>query len=174
MKTIGVISDTHGLMRPEALEILRGADMILHAGDIGAPEVLASLRSLTDVIAIKGNNDRGPWARAIPDTTAVKIEEVNIYLVHNVHDVDVDPADAGYRVVISGHSHHPCVKEINGVLYLNPGSAGPRRFKLPIAVARLKIAGAFVEAETITIDLSPQKKKSLTSRKRRHIKNSAF
>lgn len=174
MKTIGVISDTHGLMRAEALEALRGAEMIIHAGDIGALEVLTSLRSLAEVVAIKGNNDRGSWARDIPETAEVKIEQVNIHVVHNVHDLDLDPAAAGYRVVISGHSHNPSVKEKSGVLYLNPGSAGPRRFKLPIAFARLKIAGASVDAEVITIDLPPETKKSLTSQKRRHIKNSAF
>jgi putative phosphoesterase len=127
MKTIGVISDTHGLMRPEALVALQGAEAIIHAGDIGSPEVLESLRSLAEVVAIRGNNDRGAWARAIPETAQMKIEEAKIYIIHNVHDLDFNPSTAGYHIVISGHSHHPAVKEKDGVLYLNPGSAGPRR-----------------------------------------------
>jgi hypothetical protein len=174
MKTIGVISDTHGLLRPEALEALRGADLILHAGDIGAPEVLDSLRSIADVAAIKGNNDRAAWARGIAETATLNVESVDIYIIHNVHDLDFNPSVAGFRVVVSGHSHIPSVAEKNGVMYLNPGSAGPRRFKLPIAVARLKIEGKSIAAEIITIDVDAAAKKSLTSRKTRHIKNSAF
>ena len=174
MKTIGVISDTHGLMRPEALEILSGADLIIHAGDIGAREVLESLRLITDVVAIKGNNDRATWTRNLPETVEVKIDQIKIYIIHNVNDLDMDPAGAGYRVVISGHSHAPSIIEKNGVKYLNPGSAGPRRFNLPIAVARLQIDGAYAAAEIIRIDPAPETKKSLTSPKRQHIKNSAF
>lgn len=174
MKTIGVISDTHGLVRPEALDALRGTDFILHAGDIGAPEVLDSLRSIADVAAIKGNNDRDPWARRIPETAEVKLEAVKIYLIHNVRDLAIDPAGAGYRVVVSGHSHMPSIREQNGVIYLNPGSAGPRRFKLPIAVARLQVDRESVRAEIIPIEIIAAAKKSLTSRKSRHIKNSAF
>ena len=173
MKTIGVISDTHGLMRPEALDTLRGADMIIHAGDIGAPEVLERLRSLAKVVAIKGNNDRAAWARGIPETVDVKIESLKVYVVHSVNDLEFNPAASGYRVIISGHSHNPSIGERGGVLYLNPGSAGPRRFKLPVAVARLKVEGAAVEAEIITINLGPETK-SLTSAKSRHIKNSTF
>src|ERR1044071_741771 len=126
MKTIGVISDTHGLMRPEALDALRGVDMIVHAGDIGAPEVLERLRLLAEVVAIKGNNDRAAWARGIPETTAVEVESVQVYIIHNVHDLDFNPAVAGFRVIISGHSHSPSISEKDSVLYLNPGSAGPR------------------------------------------------
>jgi len=157
MKTIGVISDTHGLMRPEALDALRGADMIIHAGDIGAPEVLERLRSIAKVVAIKGNNDRAVWARDIPERVEAKIDSVKVFVIHSVNDLDFDPAAAGYRVVISGHSHKPSNSENGGVLYLNPGSAGPRRFKLPIAVARLKISGGSVEGEIVRLSLEGQK-----------------
>src|ERR1044071_4839084 len=158
MKTIGVISDTHGLLRPEALEALRGSDLILHAGDIGAPEVLERLRLIADVAAIKGNNDRAAWSRGIAETATLYVESVHIYMIHNVYDLDFTPS----------------VAERNGVMYLSPGSAGPRRFKLPIAVARLKIEGKSIAAEIITIDVDATTKKSLTSPKPRHIKNSAF
>jgi putative phosphoesterase len=174
MKTIGIISDTHGLLRPEALEALRGSDLILHAGDIGAPEVLERLREIADLVAIKGNNDRDAWAHKIPDTAEVELEAVRIYMIHNVNELDLNPGVAGYRVVVSGHSHMPSVSEKNGVMYLNPGSSGPRRFKLPIAVARLKIDGKSAAAEIIAINVNAAPKKSLTSRKARHIKNSAF
>jgi putative phosphoesterase len=174
MKTVGIISDTHGLLRPEALEALRGSDLILHAGDIGAPEVLERLREIADLVAIKGNNDRDAWASVVPDTAHVEIEEVNICVIHNINDLDFNPAAAGYRIVVSGHSHMPSVSEKNGVMYLNPGSAGPRRFKLPIAVARLNIDGKSAGAEIIAINVDAAPKKSLTSRKPRHIKNSAF
>jgi hypothetical protein len=174
MKTIGIISDTHGLLRPEALEALRGSDLILHAGDIGAPEILERLRTIADLVAIKGNNDRAAWARGIAETATVNVESVEIYIIHNVHDLDFNPAVAGFRVVVSGHSHMPAVAERNGVMYLNPGSAGPRRFKLPIAVARLQIDQRSLRAEIISLDVSAAPKKSLTSAKSRHIKNSAF
>jgi putative phosphoesterase len=174
MKTVGIISDTHGLLRPEALKALQGSDLILHAGDIGAPEVLDRLRAIADVVAIKGNNDRDPWARKIPETAAVSVDGVEVYIIHNVHDLDFNPAVAGFRVVVSGHSHMPSIAEKSGIMYLNPGSAGPRRFKLPIAVARLKIDGASARAEIITLAVDAAPKKSLTSRKSRHIKNSAF
>ena len=173
MKTIGVISDTHGLMRPQALDALSDADMIIHAGDIGAPEVLERLRSIAEVVAIKGNNDRAAWARGIAEAATAKVESIAIYIVHSVHDLDFNPAGAGFRVVVSGHSHSPSIGEKAGVLYLNPGSAGPRRFKLPIAVARLKVERTAVQAEIITIDSTPEIK-SLTSSKSRHIKNSTF
>ena len=151
MKTIGVISDTHGLLRPEALDALRGADFILHAGDIGAPEVLERLRMIADLAAIKGNNDRDAWARGIPDTLEMKLEGVGIYMIHNVRDLEIDPAAAGYRVVVSGHSHMPSIREESGVIYLNPGSAGPRRFKLPVSSGMLVVDGERVEAQLQTL-----------------------
>lgn len=173
MKTIGVISDTHALMRQEALDALCGADMIIHAGDIGAPEVLESLRSIAELVAIKGNNDRAAWARDIPETAALTVESADIYVIHSVYDLDFNPAVTGFRVVVSGHSHNPSISEKSGVLYLNPGSAGPRRFKLPVAVARLKVDGVSVKAEIIALNVAPPTK-SLTSAKSRHIKNSTF
>jgi putative phosphoesterase len=150
-KLIGVISDTHGLIRPEALRALDGADLIIHAGDIGKPEVVAVLRSIAQVIAIRGNNDRGPWARKFPATAVVKTAGVKIFVVHDLKEMKLDPKAAGCRVVISGHSHSPSMVERDGVLFLNPGSAGPRRFKLPVAVAMLRVEGSSFEAEIVEL-----------------------
>lgn len=136
---IGVISDTHGLLRPEALEALRKSDLIIHAGDIGKPEVIEALKSIAPVVAIRGNNDKDNWARRFPETAVVKVGKVRIYIIHDVKELEIDPAAAGFRVVISGHSHRPSVVERGGVLFLNPGSAGPRRFTLPVAIARLQV-----------------------------------
>lgn len=143
---IGLISDTHGLLRPEAVERLRGAAHIVHAGDIGAPEILAGLRALAPVTAVRGNNDRHPWARAVRETEVAQLGEVRLYVVHDLAELDIDPAADGFRVVVSGHSHRPRIEERGGVLYVNPGSAGPRRFRLPVAVARLEIDGTDVRA----------------------------
>jgi len=140
---IGLISDTHGLLRPEAIEFLRGADHIIHAGDIGVPEILEKLRALAPVTAVRGNNDRGDWARAVPDSANVQVEEVTIHVLHDVSELRLQP---GVRVVVSGHSHKPRVQERDGVLYVNPGSAGPRRLTLPIALGELKITRASVRA----------------------------
>ena len=137
--SLGVISDTHGLLRPEVVAALRGTDAILHAGDVGKESVLAPLAALAPLTAIRGNVDRGPWAQRLPLTETVEVGGVLIYMIHDVHDLDLDPRAASVRVVISGHSHQPSVREERGVLYLNPGSAGPRRFKLPVSVARLEI-----------------------------------
>ena len=150
-KVIGVISDTHGLVRPEALSALAGVDLIIHAGDIGKPEVVNALQSIAEVVAIRGNNDRGAWARKFPATAVVEVAAVKILVIHNVADLDIDPNAAGYRVVISGHSHSPSVTERGGVLFLNPGSAGPRRFKLPVAVAKLRFEGSSVNAEIVKL-----------------------
>ena len=152
-KLIGVISDTHGLIRPEALRALAGADLIVHAGDIGKPEVIDALQSIARVIAIRGNNDRGAWARKYPARAVVNIGRAKIFVLHDVKELDFDPRAAGFRMVISGHSHCPSMVERDGVLFLNPGSAGPRRFKLPIAVARLRIDGSTVHARRV--DLNP-------------------
>jgi putative phosphoesterase len=143
---VGLISDTHGLLRPEALERLRGASHIIHAGDIGAAEILVSLRALAPLTAVRGNNDRAGWARAVRAAEAVRIGEMRVYVVHDLAELDIDPAADGFRVVVSGHSHRPRIEERAGVLYVNPGSAGPRRFRLPVAVARLEIDGASVQA----------------------------
>jgi len=136
---VGVISDTHGLVRPEAIQALKGSELILHAGDIGKPEVLTSLASVAPVIAIRGNNDREVWAKKLPDILRLRVNGFGVYVIHNVNELEVDPATAGFRAVISGHSHKPSITNLDGVIFLNPGSAGPRRFKLPVVVARLTV-----------------------------------
>ncbi|MBI3329972.1 MAG: metallophosphoesterase family protein [Nitrospinae bacterium] len=152
-RLIGVISDTHGIVRPEAVQALQGMDLLIHAGDIGQPEVLEALRSLAPVAAVRGNNDRGEWANGLPETEVVEIGQVLIYILHDVKDLTFDPAAAGFSAVISGHSHCPSVKERGGALFVNPGSAGPRRFKLPVAVARLRVHGTLVDAEVVELDV---------------------
>ncbi len=148
---IGVISDTHGLIRPESLRALRGAELIIHAGDIGKPDVIETLKSIAPVVAIRGNNDREKWARKFPETAVVEVGKVRIYVIHNIKEIKIDPSAAGFQVVISGHSHRPSVLSRGGVLFLNPGSAGPRRFKLPVAVARLSIKGESVSARIVEL-----------------------
>ena len=137
--SIGIISDTHGLVRPEALDYLKGSDLIIHAGDIGKPEVLETLRTIAPVYAVKGNNDKEPWAGELPHTEVVEIGSHFLYVLHELEHLDLDPGAAQFSAVIFGHSHRPQAEYRKGVLYLNPGSAGPRRFHLPIAVARLHI-----------------------------------
>ena len=137
MKIVGVISDTHGLLRPEALETLEGVDLIVHAGDVGSPQVVDALRKLAPVVAIRGNVDRGIWADAYSSTEIVEVDDQILYVLHDLDQLDLDPVTAGFRVVIHGHSHDPRVAEKQGVVYLNPGSAGPRRLRLPISMARL-------------------------------------
>ncbi|MFL6563976.1 MAG: metallophosphoesterase family protein [Burkholderiales bacterium] len=148
---VGLLSDTHGLLRPEALEFLRGSDVIVHAGDIGDPAVLDTLRTLAPVTAVRGNNDRDAWARAIAETQVLEAGGVVIYVLHDLAELDLDPAAAGFRVVVSGHSHQPRIEERGGVLYVNPGSCGPRRFKLPIAAGELQISGGSVSATLLEI-----------------------
>jgi putative phosphoesterase len=137
---IGIISDTHGLLRPEAIKQLAGADHIIHAGDIGAPEVVEGLRTIAPTTAIRGNIDAGEWAKDYPDTQLVVLGGRAIYVLHNLKEIKLDPAASGVDVVVSGHSHRPKIETKNRVLYINPGSAGPRRFKLPIAVAILALS----------------------------------
>jgi uncharacterized protein len=139
---IGLISDTHGLLRSAAIEALRGSELIIHAGDVGKPEILVELRHLAPVIAVKGNIDTGAWASELPETAMVEAGPATIYVLHDVHGLDLDPAAAGIEIVVSGHSHQPGSTERSGVLYINPGSAGPRRFRLPITVARVDLAAA--------------------------------
>lgn len=153
-QVVGVISDTHGLVRPQALAALHGVDHIIHAGDIGDAAVLDALRQIAPLTAIRGNNDRGPWARGLPDTTAVELAGAWLYVLHDVHDLDLDPRAAGFAAVIAGHSHKPAVEERQGVLFVNPGSAGPRRFSLPVAVARLRVRPGRVQAEIVTLAVS--------------------
>lgn len=142
---IGIISDTHGLLRPEARERLTGVDHIIHAGDIGRPEVIAGLRELAPTTAIKGNIDKGQWAENVPDTEWLTLGGRTFYVLHNLDEIDLDPAAAGIDVVVSGHSHQPKIETEGGVLYLNPGSAGPRRFTLPIALAIVELTGDAIQ-----------------------------
>jgi uncharacterized protein len=143
---VGVISDTHGLMRPEALAALGGSDHIVHAGDIGTPAILEALHAIAPVTAVRGNNDRGPWAEAIAEREMLELGGAWFYVLHDIAELDIDPQAAGVHVVVAGHSHKPLREERDGVIYLNPGSAGPRRFKLPVAVARVVGEGSRVEA----------------------------
>ena len=138
---LGLISDTHGLLRPEAIRALTGADQIIHAGDIGDPRILAELHYLAPVVAVRGNIDKGDWAQSLPLTTVWESEAANlsVYVLHDLHELDLDPEAAGFRIVVSGHSHQPSSVERGGVLYVNPGSAGPRRFRLPVTIARLNL-----------------------------------
>jgi hypothetical protein len=151
--TLGVISDTHGLVRPQALAALAGVERIVHAGDIGERAVLDALARVAPVTAVRGNNDRGGWAAAIPATEVIEVGGVSLYLLHDVHDLDLDPRAAGFAAVIAGHSHRPRIDERDGVLYLNPGSAGPRRFTLPVSVARLTIARGRVNARLVSLEI---------------------
>ena len=151
--TLGVISDTHGLLRPEAVEALRGSDRILHAGDIGAPEILEALAKIAPVTAVRGNVDTASWARALPETEVVEAGGVSIYILHDLGQLDLKPEAAGFRVVVYGHSHQPKIEEKNGVLYFNPGSAGPRRFHLPVSVGRLTIGAGKVRAELVELKI---------------------
>lgn len=150
---VGLISDTHGLVRPEALSALKDSELIIHAGDIGSPDVLTALEQIAPVIAIKGNNDRDAWARRLPDILSVRVNAIGVQVIHNVNELKTKPASNDLRIVMSGHSHKPSVATREGVLFINPGSAGPRRFKLPVSVARLKIQRK-VQARIIELALS--------------------
>jgi putative phosphoesterase len=145
----GLISDTHGLLRPEAIERLTGSDVIIHAGDVGDPAILRGLEAIAPVTAVRGNIDNGPWAMQLPAAAVVEAGAARIYVLHNLAEIDLDPAAAGFRVVVSGHSHKPGQTERGGVLYVNPGSAGPRRFRLPVTIARLDLAAWPFAAEFI-------------------------
>jgi putative phosphoesterase len=151
---VGVISDTHGLLRPEAVAALRGVDRIVHAGDIGAPEVLDALAGLAPVTAVRGNNDRGRWAAGLPGAEVVEVGGVSLYVLHDLHELDLDPRAAGFAAVIAGHSHQPRQEEREGVLYFNPGSAGPRRFRLPVCLGRLVIEAGRITARLVHLDIA--------------------
>ena len=151
VRTLGVISDTHGLLRPEVLPLFKGVDLILHGGDIGSLDVLEQLRSIAPVVAVRGNNDNAPWAREIPDCETMKFGRVRIYMLHDLKTMKETVALTDFHVVVSGHSHRPLLERRNGVLFVNPGSAGPRRFKLPVSVARLNIQGSSVKAKLIGV-----------------------
>jgi putative phosphoesterase len=148
---VGVISDTHGLLRPEAIDALRGSELIVHAGDVGNADVLEALRAIAPTIAVRGNVDTAEWAATLPATEVVEVGRAHLYVLHDISTLDLDPKAAGFAVVIFGHSHRPGAELRNDVLYLNPGSAGPRRFSLPIAVARLQVAGARVSHEIVEL-----------------------
>lgn len=150
---IGVISDTHGLLRPQALAALEGVEVILHAGDAGDPQVLVGLEAVAPVVAVRGNVDRGAWANDIPETRATQLGETWIYMLHDLNQLDLDPAGGGFSVVISGHSHRASSTTKGGVLYLNPGAAGPRRFTLPVTLAILEIENGQPRAEIIGLQV---------------------
>jgi uncharacterized protein len=148
---VGLISDTHGLLRLEAAAFLRGSDLIVHAGDIGDPAVLAALRAIAPTTAVRGNNDRGAWADALRESERIEVGGIVLYAIHDLDAIDIDPAAAGVRVVVSGHSHRPCREERGGVLFVNPGSAGPRRFSLPISIAELNVEGGVVSTRFVEL-----------------------
>jgi putative phosphoesterase len=146
MLRIGLISDTHGLLRPEVKHTLAGVSHIVHAGDVGTPAVLAELAELAPVHAVRGNNDRGAWARRLPLTTSLELEGVGIFVLHDLNELDLDPVATGLAVIVTGHSHRPHIERRRGVLYVNPGSAGPRRFSLPVTVGLLEVAAGAAHA----------------------------
>ena|SRR5437762_3275067 len=148
---IGLIADTHGLLRPEAVAALRGSDLIIHAGDIGDPAILDGLSQIAPVTAVRGNNDKGTWAATLPRTDLIQAGTAFIYVIHDLAELDLDPAAAGCGVVVSGHSHRPTQAWRDGVLFINPGSAGPRRFSLPVALGHLLVSAAGVEASLIEL-----------------------
>jgi putative phosphoesterase len=149
---IGVISDTHGLLRAEALEVLRGSDFIIHAGDVGDPEILGKLSKIAPVTAVRGNVDQEEWAITIPETNVLEVNGLAIYVLHDLQRLDLKPEAAGFAAVISGHSHIPRQEVKNGVLYFNPGSAGPRRFRLPVSMGRMLLEGGAVSAEVVKLN----------------------
>lgn len=148
---VGLISDTHGLLRPEALTFLGGSDHIVHGGDMCDASVLEALSAIAPVTAVRGNNDRGPWAARLRETERVQIGGISVYAIHDLADLDVEPSAAGIQIVVSGHSHKPSVERRDGVLYVNPGSAGPRRFKLPISIGELTVTGRSVSARIVEL-----------------------
>jgi hypothetical protein len=156
---VGLISDTHGLLRPEARAFLVGCDYIVHGGDIGRVAILDELALMAPLIAVRGNNDTEPWAARLPLTELIRVGNVFVYVIHNLAELNVDPAAAGIRVIVSGHSHRPKIEERREILYVNPGSSGPRRFKLPISVGEITVSGSAVKARIVdlfggTADLS--------------------
>ena len=152
--TIGVISDTHGLLRPEAVDALQGCDRIIHAGDVGSLDILEQLRRLAPVVAVRGNVDKGGWALTLPRWEALDLDGHTIYVLHILADLDLQPAPAGISAVIFGHSHQPSIENRDGVLYLNPGSAGPRRFRLPVTLARMSVVDGRLTARIVELDVA--------------------
>ena len=152
---IGLISDTHGLLRQEAVRALRGSELIIHAGDVGSPEIIDALQELAPVVAVRGNTDSGPWARSLPRTAVAHAGPISIYVLHDLRRLVLDPVAAGFQAVVSGHSHNPNKQEHAGVLYINPGSAGPRRFRLPVTVARLDVRAKLWKLEFVEVEKTP-------------------
>lgn len=152
-RLIGVISDTHGLLRDQAYQAMMGSDHIIHAGDIGPREILDKLAEIAPVTAIRGNTDRGDWTESLPEDAVAEIGEVQVYVIHDLYAMNLDPAKAGFLMVVSGHSHRPALEEKDGVLFLNPGSAGPRRFDLPVSVAHVTVTGKKLEVKFITLNV---------------------
>jgi putative phosphoesterase len=150
MHLVGVISDTHGLLRPEIPKIFKNVDLILHAGDIGSPEILHALSKIAPTISVRGNNDTGEWAKRVPEMKTVQVEDVSIFVLHDRKELP-ENRSRQVQVVITGHSHRPSIEHSDGILFLNPGSAGPRRFSLPISVARLRIDGSRASARLVQI-----------------------
>lgn len=148
---VGLISDTHGMLRPDARAFLMGCDYIVHGGDVGGADILDDLAAIAPLTAVRGNNDTAPWAARLPVTELIRVGNVFIYVIHNLAELDIDPGAAGVRVVVSGHSHQPRVEEREGVLYVNPGSSGPRRFKLPISVGEIIVSGSTVKARIVDL-----------------------
>lgn len=151
-RILGLISDTHGLLREEAVDALRGSDLILHAGDVGGPEILKALRAIAPVLAVRGNVDTGDWAQVLPLTEVIQAGSVTIYMLHILNNLDIDPGVAGMHIVVSGHSHKPGQAEKGGVTYINPGSAGPKRFQRPVTVARLDLGAKPWKAEFVQLE----------------------
>ena len=154
VQIVGLISDTHGLLREQALAALRGSDLIVHAGDVGNAEIITALEAIAPVVAVRGNTDTADWAQALPENAVAQAGEVSIYVLHDLQQLDLDPAQAGFGIVVSGHTHQPLQIERDGVLYVNPGSAGPRRFTLPVAVARLDLRRTPLRAEFIDLNVA--------------------
>jgi uncharacterized protein len=150
---IGVISDTHGLLRPEAVAALRGSDLIIHAGDVGTPEIIDELEKTAPIFTVRGNVDRGSWAVRLPATELVNVGGLSLFVLHDIAELDRDPAAAGFAAVVYGHSHVPKIERRDGVLYLNPGSAGPRRFDLPVSVGRLSMANGKLRSELVYLQV---------------------
>ena len=151
---VGVISDTHGLLRPEAVAALKGADLIIHAGDVGAPDVIDALRKLAPTFVVRGNVDKADWASALPATADVEVGGFLFHVLHDIAELDLDPAAVGYAAVVYGHSHQPSIETRDGVLFLNPGSAGPRRFRLPVSIARVSVSGGKLRSEIVELQLN--------------------
>jgi uncharacterized protein len=152
---VGILSDTHGLLRSEARAFLVGCDYIIHGGDIGSAEILEDLASLAPLIVVKGNNDKQPWAAHLPETDMVRLGGAFVYVIHDLAQLDIEPAQAGVQAIVSGHSHKPKIFERDGVSYINPGSCGPRRFSLPISIGELRIDGSTVHARTVELAEAP-------------------